>query len=297
MEYDFTNIIPTTLKKTIEQRLPTQINEEEYAQLPENPGVYLFKNKAGKIIYIGKAINIKKRVLEHFSGHNTTQKRQAFINEIHYIDHLETGTELMALLTECTLIKQYWPPYNRSLKKHEPKYSLIQYEDQRGYIRLLVSPYEKQAMKVQHFERAYEANQLLAQLVESFDLEHRLCSFYSVIEEPLKKEIIKDLPDIMLHNSKIKAALQYISDQRKSYLIIDKGRSLEEQSYIYFKQDQLYAFGYLDKENQFSDIEDIVSDKDRCITNHYMNNLVLQYIEKYPEKVMIISDERKLSAI
>ncbi len=286
LEYDFTGLISTTLKKTKEQRLPTQINEEEYARLPEIPGVYLFKNKAGKIIYIGKAINIKKRVLDHFTGNNTSQKRQSFINDIYHIDHLETGTELMALLTECTLIKQYWPEHNRALKKYEPKFSLIQYEDQRGYIRLVVSTYEKNAIAIQHFERAYEANQLLAQLAESFNLDHRLCSFYSVIDEPFKKEIIKDLPDITTYNSKITSALSYVLEQRKSYFVLDKGRNIDEQSYIYFKHDQLYAFGYVAKDNQFSDIEDIVTEKDKCITNYYMNSLVLQFIQKHPEKVI-----------
>ena len=288
LAYDFTGLIPSSLKKTREQRLPTQINEEEYAQLPEKPGVYLFKNKSGKVIYIGKAINIKKRVLDHFIGNNTTLKRQAFINDIHHIDFLETGTELVALLTECTLIKQYWPIHNRALKKHEPKFSLIQYEDQRGYTRLVISPYEKNAIIIQHFERAYEANQLLLQLVNSYDLDYRLCSFYSIVDEPIKKEKIVTLPDKNIYNKKVSSALSYVLDQRKSYFIFDKGRNAEEKSYIYYKDDQLYAFGYIALDVQYANIEDIVIDKDKCITNYYMNSLVLQFIEKYPNKVIAV---------
>src|SRR5690606_34253787 len=112
---DKDGFILSTLKKTKEHRLPTHIDEEDFLKLPESAGIYIFRDKHGKIIYVGKAINIKKRVLSHFTGNNGTLRRQAFINEICSIDFEESGTELMALLMECQMIKKHWPPHNSAL--------------------------------------------------------------------------------------------------------------------------------------------------------------------------------------
>ena len=282
---DKEQIIESTLKKTKEHRLPTHIDENDFLKLPESTGVYLFHNAAGKIIYVGKAINIRKRVLSHFSGTNGTQKRQAFINEILHIDYQETGTELMSLLTECKLIKQYWPTYNRALKKFEPKFSLIQYTDQNNYIRLIVSPYNKQAKAIQHFERPYEANQLLLQIIEEFQLDTRLCNFYSVVNEPKSKINYDTLPEVDIHNDKIALALEKIKRQSQSFIIVDQGRHLNEKSYIIFKNNNLYAFGFFDMDLDFNNYEDLIKEDDKCLSNYYMNSLVQQFIERYPSKV------------
>lgn len=285
LKNDTESIIATTLKNTKEHRLPTHINQEDFLQLPESAGIYLFKDKSDKIVYVGKAVNIKKRVLAHFSGNNTSQKRQSFINDIHRIDHQESGTELMAFLMECKMIKQHWPIHNQALKKFEPKFGLFEYEDQRGYKRLLVSTFNKQAKAIQYFERAIEANQLLLKLMNEYDLSPKLCYFYSVRPE---QKIAVDYTNIAVvkdYNDQVNQALDSVMVQRNTFLIIDQGRCLDEKSYIYFKDDQLAAFGFVPIDNQNTELEDIISEKDKCISNYYMNTLVLQYAERFPSKV------------
>ncbi|MFZ4862959.1 exonuclease domain-containing protein [Sphingobacterium sp. Mn56C] len=293
---DSAGIIAATLKKTKEQRLPTHINEEDFLRLPETAGVYLFLNRQGKVLYIGKAVNIKKRVLSHFSGNSGTLKRQAFMNEIRHIDFEESGTELMALLMECQLIKKHWPPYNRALKKFEPKFALIHYEDQGGYQRLLVAPYHKHAEALQYFERPYEGNQLLLELMERYQLDSKFCQFYSVEADGAKRILAgpttNSLPGVEVaeHNAKIEAAIRAIEAQRRSFVLIDQGRNLNEKSYIYYKDDHLHAFGFVDADNQSRTLADIVSEKDRCLRNYYMTCLVLQYAERFPSKVHRLPD-------
>ncbi|SKB52864.1 DNA polymerase-3 subunit epsilon [Sphingobacterium nematocida] len=285
LKNDTESIIATTLKNTKEHRLPTHINQEDFLRLPESAGIYLFKNKSDKIVYVGKAVNIKKRVLTHFSGNNTSQKRQSFINDVYRIDYQESGTELMALLMECKMIKQHWPIHNQALKKFEPKFGLFEYEDQKGYKRLLVSTFNKQAKAIQYFERATEANQLLLKLMNEYQLSPKLCYFYSVRPE---QKIAVDYTNIVAvkeYNDQVNQALDSVILQRNTFLLIDQGRCLDEKSYIYFKDDQLAAFGFITIDNQNTEIEDIISEKDKCISNYYMNTLVLQYAERFPSKV------------
>ncbi len=85
--------------------------------LPFSPGVYIFKNKQKKVIYVGKSIKLKERVKSYF--HNFTSlgdKSQKMVNEIYQIDHIVTDSELEALILEAALIKQYKPLYNSQLK-------------------------------------------------------------------------------------------------------------------------------------------------------------------------------------
>ncbi len=83
--------------------------------LPDNPGVYQFVDSSGKIIYIGKAKNLKKRVSSYFSG-NQSGKTTVMLNKAVTIRHIVVDTESDALLLENNLIKKYQPRYNILLK-------------------------------------------------------------------------------------------------------------------------------------------------------------------------------------
>jgi DNA polymerase-3 subunit epsilon len=79
LEGDDEKEIEKMLKITaLDQRLPPILSPDDFNQLPEKPGIYYFYNALKKVIYVGKAINIKKRVTTHFSGHNINSLRQNF---------------------------------------------------------------------------------------------------------------------------------------------------------------------------------------------------------------------------
>ncbi len=109
-QWDTEGHMADMLKKTSkEQALPPNLPREDFDVLPSCPGVYYFRDKAGKVIYVGKATNIRKRVSSHFTGHNPNPQRQNFLRNIYAIDHEPCGTELMALLLETTEIKGCGP--------------------------------------------------------------------------------------------------------------------------------------------------------------------------------------------
>jgi len=84
-------------------------------KLPESPWVYMFKTKSGKILYIGKAKNLKKRVKQYFQK-NIGLRKQEMISRSEDIDYIVTNSEEEALLLENNLIKKYQPPFNSLLK-------------------------------------------------------------------------------------------------------------------------------------------------------------------------------------
>jgi excinuclease ABC subunit C len=94
-------------------------------QLPKTPGVYLFKDSVGVVIYIGKAKELKKRVLSYFVKQKTDWKVDLLINDAVSIEHILTKTEHEALLLEAELVQRYQPKYNVLLKSGQPFVFLI----------------------------------------------------------------------------------------------------------------------------------------------------------------------------
>ncbi len=88
---------------------------EQRRSLPDGPGVYLFRDERGKVIYVGKAKSIRKRVASHFSN-SVTRGAVEMVDLIHHIDFLLVASEAEALLTEQSFIKQYKPRFNIRLR-------------------------------------------------------------------------------------------------------------------------------------------------------------------------------------
>ena len=98
-------------------------------KLPLSPGVYIMKNKSGKIIYIGKAKALKNRVSQYFgSQNNHGTKVRKMVENVSDFDYILTDSEFEALVLECSLIKQNMPKYNILLK------------DDKGYSYIKIKP-------------------------------------------------------------------------------------------------------------------------------------------------------------
>jgi excinuclease ABC subunit C len=94
---------------------PADRLREQRRALPDQPGVYLFRDRRGRVVYVGKAKSIRKRVASHFSN-PTVYGTTALTEEIDHIEYLVVVTEAEALLTEQNFIKQYKPKFNIRLR-------------------------------------------------------------------------------------------------------------------------------------------------------------------------------------
>lgn len=94
--------------------------KENIPFLPLLPGIYLFKNSRGTVLYVGKAKSLRKRVASYFKKQATDWKVHALLGETETIDYVLTQNETEALLLEADLIKKYQPKYNVLLKSGDP---------------------------------------------------------------------------------------------------------------------------------------------------------------------------------
>ena len=117
----------------------TDIVREKLKLLPENPGVYIMKDAAGKIIYVGKAVVLKNRVRQYFqSSRNHTPKVRAMVAKIADFEFIMTGSEVEALILECNLIKKHRPRYNISLKD-DKSYPYVKVTVQEEFPRVFIT--------------------------------------------------------------------------------------------------------------------------------------------------------------
>ena len=90
--------------------------EEELKKLPNKPGVYIMHDKTDKIIYVGKAISLKRRVTQYFRKNKKTQRIQNMVALIDHFEYIVCDNEAEALVLECNLIKKNMPKFNVLLK-------------------------------------------------------------------------------------------------------------------------------------------------------------------------------------
>src|SRR6476646_5441490 len=154
-----------------EQMLQPNVPKEHLQNLPYSPGVYYFHNKKGKIIYVGKAKNIRYRVNSHFSSNLHSRQKQNFIRYTYAISFHTCGTELMACILESTEIKKLWPIFNYSQKRWEDVYGIFAYEDQNGYLRLAIEKNKRQLQSLYSFHYLVDGHAMMRKMIR----EHHLC--------------------------------------------------------------------------------------------------------------------------
>jgi DNA polymerase-3 subunit epsilon len=304
LAWDQEGWIPAMLKKgSGEQILPPNLPRKDFEALPHVPGVYYFRDRSGKPVYIGKAKNLRKRVASHFTGHNPNPQRQQFLRSIHSITYERSGTELMALLLEATEIKRFWPAYNRAMKKPEASFGLYVYEDLNSYLRLAIGKLLKGSVAVHKFYRRADGINCLYKLVRRFGLCPRLCMLGACEEASVmhqkqgdEKRCCTALLSPETYNAQVKEALQYLDTHLPSFAIVDKGRTEDEQSCIWVEKGCLRAMGYISHYADSQAPEDMLESLPPHHGNHYMVQMIYDYAARNPEKIIQLGPEAEVGA-
>lgn len=274
---DTNDVLEKLLKnKQSEKNLPLQVEANNYKQLPNSIGVYYFLDKKEKIIYIGKAKNIKKRVASHFAGNKTSKQRQEFIRNIAHIKYTIVATELMSLILESTEIKKYWPKYNQSQKYFEPQYALYQYTDQLGYLRLCVDKKKKHLPHIATVASKTAGLITLRKLVIAYNL----CPYKSSVAYIAAEtnhcncnNSCTQYTSFTTYNNAVKNAVASLNAAKENFFIIDEGLQQNEKSIIQVAAGNFTAMGYATFENKKIDTTQL----QQLPYNNYINTLVMQY--------------------
>jgi DNA polymerase-3 subunit epsilon len=274
-----------------EQVLPPNVPKEHFEQLPYTPGVYYFHNEKGKIIYVGKAANIRYRVNSHFSNNSASRQKQNFLRHTHSISYASCATELMASILESTEIKKLWPEFNYSQKRQETVYGIYDYEDQKGYLRLAVEKNKKQLTPVHSFHYLVDGHAILRKLIREYQLCPKLC-FLQTGEE--KCEGIREKncfgacegkEDPVIYNNRVSRAIESLQ-QQPSFAIIEKGLKADERSCILVWKGKFYGMGYLTEDIRVNEPETLKDHLTPYKENSFIRNLINGYAARFPSRLL-----------
>lgn len=237
--------------------LPPEISAEKIEALPEACGVYYFYSKSGELAYIGKALNIKNRVWEHFRGINKKgENMQRYVADISY---QETGSELVALLLETAEIKKFKPFLNKASKNSHSQAALyVRTNPTTGqYFSLATSIDQNEPGFLNSFPSVRAAKKLLNNIIREF----ALCPDYSVghfrdqacFDYMLGycKGICCGKEDFAEYELRFQAAIDKLKMKMDgSWILIDKASNYESKSYVLIEEGIYIGFGSFSNEQQ-----------------------------------------------
>lgn len=282
---DVDNYITSMLKgKSKDQHLPPHLPVEKVAKLPSLPGVYYFHNEKGKVIYVGKAKDLRKRVSSHFSNNKPGRQKQEFLRNIHNISFQVCGSELMAFILESVEIKRLWPIHNRSQKGFEQAYGLYTFEDAKGYKRLVIDKKKKHLSPLYTFNLLLEGHNLLKKLINGFELCPRLC----FVDQSAGVSLVEEYslsPEV--YNKRVDDAFEYLMNALPSFAVVENimaPKKEEKKGIILIEKGRFYGMGYVSPDVSYKGVEDLKPHITAYPENGYIRGLVYSYASKFPER-------------
>ncbi|HEY6504812.1 MAG TPA: exonuclease domain-containing protein [Chitinophagaceae bacterium] len=294
LQNDKDQFIPKSLQRNSKEFiLPPNVPKDHFDQLPYTPGVYYFHDEKGKIIYVGKARNIRYRVNSHFSNNSQSRQKQNFLRHTHAISHQPCATELMAHILESTEIKKLWPIFNYSQKGWEDTYGIFAYEDQNGYMRLAIEKNKKHLTPVCTFHHITEGHSLLRKMIKDYQLCPKLCFIQTDpgkcegVKEGYCKGACEQKGKKGKYNYRVLEAIESLQT-RPSFAIIEEGLQADQQSCILVLKGKFYGMGYIPADAQVTGIEALQDFLTPYKENNYISNLINSYASKFPHKVLLL---------
>ncbi len=290
LDVDFELIKTFLHPRSRQATLPPHLSESQIEDLPETPGIYLFKDKKQKVIYAGKASNIKKRVISHF--YDKMSKEYHLGQETFFIDYTATGNELIALLLEAESIKKYYPKFNSAQKRQGLVYQIINYTNQRGITQLAIGKTKKVQNSIGTFYNRSQAVEKLEQLCEDFNLCPKYCTLQSNVTKcshyKLKncEGICDGLETVQEYNLKVSDAIDSLTLESETYVIMEKGRHYNEEAFILVKNGRYHGYGYIDTDVQISGIEDFDPFLKIQEATYHTHKIINWYLRKYGQEKM-----------
>ncbi|MBT3983721.1 MAG: GIY-YIG nuclease family protein [Bacteriovoracaceae bacterium] len=238
--------------------LPPNLQKRSLDNLPDECGVYYLKDVDGKILYIGKSLNIKSRVLTHLATEYKSPKKMIFKNSVAKIDCILTGSELIALLLEYREIKSHRPPFNRAAKGLKFPYSVYISNGE-----LKVGNEQAVASPIKNFATKSRAENFIERMISTYMLDQKM-------SEDMKNQILDKINDQFSYPS-------------ENFVATSTGRHHFERGYILIRNGIFEGFGHFDiRDLEHPEQLCHSSVEFPCIEDRDFKQLILTHLKKNP---------------
>ena len=261
-----------------EATLPPKLPRHVFENLPEKTGVYYFRNKEDDIIYVGKALNIKKRVLSHF--YDRKNREITMCQQTSNITCEITGSELVALLLESSEIKKHYPIFNRAQRRSNEGYGVFSYTDRSGVMHLAWDKLRQISNPLAKFYNTTECRLFVESICEQFELCPKYCHLQTNVSScfhyqiKICKGICRNKEEPESYNRRVKMAIEEIRGESDSCIIQEPGRHENEQSFVLIENGVYLGFGYTETTTDVTNL------------NFYRKKLILQQDNRDVQRIL-----------
>lgn len=168
-------VLAATEKLLKTTTVPAGLADNAFDHIPEGPGVYLFYGEKDVPLYVGKSINLRTRVMSHFSGDHRVSKDMRIAAEVKRIDWIETAGELGALIEEARLVKKLSPVHNRQLRRASELCAWHWQADRHDSAPELVSARDLTGNEIRDLYGLFRSRRTAIEALREIALEHQLC--------------------------------------------------------------------------------------------------------------------------
>ncbi len=295
LKRDQDGVIAKALRRNSgETILPPNLPKEEFDKLPARPGVYYFLDARGHVIYVGKAINIKKRIAGHFTGEAREWNRSNIRNEIHHVTYELTGNELIALILEAQEIRRLWPKYNLAQKYRVEEWGVYDYEDRNGYLRFCVNVVSRGTRPLITFSNKGDAWNFMWEKVKAHDLCPKLSGLQLAKglcfshQSGSCKGACQGVETPRKYNKRAQQAVDSFFEKGQTVAILGNGRSAEERSLVLVENGCYQGFGYFGNDHSIGDLDSARTLVKPGKENRIVQNLVNSFLQN-PRGAQIVT--------
>ncbi len=276
-------ILNELIKSEVEKGIAPKLRDI-MESMPSKVGVYYIYSQSGKLIYIGKSRNIRKRINQHFTG--TDKKSLKIQSAVFTVTYEETGSELIALLKESEEIKINKPILNRAQKKTMYSYGLYDEIDENGYLNLKIEKLNTNRKEITIFTTLTEAKNTLFRITAQYKLCQKLTGLYIAKKECFQNKIKEcdgaciGAVSVEEYNARVQEFITKNTFENQNMIIIDKGRKISEKSAILIENGIYKGYAFFDLNYQITNPEVLRNIIIPMQNNRDVKNILQSHVRK-----------------
>ncbi len=223
--------------------LPPYLSKAEIEKLPEDAGVFYYRDEVGKVLFLEGVKNIRRKVISHFSSPADSVERKRMFELMRSIDYELSGNELTARLLAYRELKKHQPEFNKKPRIQPYTHGIFLSKDEQGFNQLKIHPLSWELGELMlRFSSKATANKVLGKIIR----ENSLHGWFALRSKMKEKGV--DQKSLKSYNAMIEKAARKYLYKHPNFFIVAEGIHPDEHSVVWIENNVYQGFGYFNPE-------------------------------------------------
>lgn len=257
-------------------KLPPQINHNEIEMLPDEPGIFYFKNQIGEVIFFEGSKSVRKKVIQEFSKIGESPQKTSLLQQVHSIDYELTGSELIAKLVALEKEQERNAFAGKATRETQPAFGIFITEDAEGVKQLKVLPL---AAGSGESALRFATKNAAMRVLQKITGDNNIYGHYAMLKRLKEKQGDTEKLKKLL-NEKIENAVKRYLFRSTNFFIIGEGIHPDESSVVWVENNEYKGMGFFYKEVLEPTVENLKTIIKPAKHSTEAQKIIRQYLKK-----------------